>query len=78
MLTKGNPLISEESEPLTHVVGNEFELGWRSVWIHTPRESIRLVYTPEGLQTTIRPKRTDEYVAVRGVEAQTDEQEAGL
>ena len=29
------PLISEEAEPLNKLIGNEYELGWRSVWIHT-------------------------------------------
>jgi hypothetical protein len=78
MLTEGKPLISEESEPLVHIVGNEFDLGWRSVWIHTPRESVRLVYTPEGLQVTMRPRRTDVAIPVRGVEAQSEEAQAGL
>lgn len=53
------PLISEAADPLTHLTGNEYELGWRSVWILTPRgNKIRVLETPEGyIETTIQPPR---------------------
>jgi hypothetical protein len=73
-MSENKPLISEQSEPLTHIVGNEFDLCWRSVWIHTPRESIRIVYTPEGIETIIRPRRTDVAVEVSGLESEATQE----
>lgn len=54
------PLISEAADPLTHLTGNEYELGWRSVWIITPRgNKIRVLETPEGhIETTIQHARS--------------------
>ncbi len=50
------PLISEAADPLTHLTGNEYELGWRSVWIITPRgNKVRVLETPEGhIETVVR------------------------
>jgi hypothetical protein len=47
------PLISEAAEPLTHLIGNEYELGWRSVWIHTPDEAVRVQYRDSRLVLTV-------------------------
>lgn len=57
------PLISEAADPLTHLTGNEYELGWRSVWIITPRgNKVRVLETPEGhIETVVRrPERIQE------------------
>lgn len=47
------PLISEEAEPLNKLIGNEYELGWRSVWIHTPDEAVRIEYRNSRLVVTV-------------------------
>ena len=55
------PLISEEEEPLTHLIGNEYMLGWRSVWIHTPKEAVRIEFRNSRLITTVvRKEQTDD------------------
>ena len=48
-----HPLISEDAEPLHHLIGNEYELGWRSVWIHTPKEAVRIEYRNSRLVVTV-------------------------
>jgi len=47
------PLIHEEAQPLEHMIGNEYSLGWRSVWIHTPDEAVRIVYRGSRLELTV-------------------------
>lgn len=47
------PMISEEEQPLTHLIGNEYELGWRSVWVHTPDEAVRIEYRNSRLVVTV-------------------------
>lgn len=56
----GDPLISEDAQPLTKLVGNEYELGWRSVWIHTPQEAVRLLYKNSRLEITVVRKENDD------------------
>jgi len=53
------PLISEEAEPLLHLIGNEYELGWRSVWIHTPQEAVRIEYRNSRLVVTVVRKEQE-------------------
>ena len=48
-----SPLISEEAEPLIHLIGNEYQLGWRSVWLHTPDEAVRIEYRNSRLVVTV-------------------------
>lgn len=48
-----SPLISEEAEPLIHLIGNEYQLGWRSVWLHTPDEAVRVEYRNSRLVLTV-------------------------
>ena len=36
------PWVREDIEPLTHVMGNEYQMNWRTVWIGTDRMSVRL------------------------------------
>lgn len=56
-----SPLISEEAEPLTKLIGNEYELGWRSVWIHTPHEALRVEYRNSRLVlTVVRKEKQDD------------------
>lgn len=55
-----NPLISEDAEPLTKLIGNEYELGWRSVWIHTPDEAVRIVYRDSRLCVEVVRKQKNE------------------
>lgn len=45
-----HPLVSQDAEPLKHLHGNEYELGWRSIWIHTPKEAVRILYRDTRLQ----------------------------
>lgn len=55
------PLISEEAEPLRKLIGNEYELGWRSVWIHTPDEAVRIEYRNSRLVlTVVRKEKQDD------------------
>lgn len=53
------PLISEEAEPLKHLIGNEYELGWRSVWVHTPQEAVRIEYRNSRLVVTVVRKENE-------------------
>jgi hypothetical protein len=53
------PLISEEADPLIHLIGNEYHLGWRSVWIHTPKEAVRIEYRNSRLIVTVSRKDYD-------------------
>jgi len=43
------PMVSEDAEPLTLLVGNEYEMGWRSVHIHGKNESVYIKETGAGL-----------------------------
>jgi hypothetical protein len=55
------PLISEEAIPLEHLIGNEYSLGWSSVWIHTPKEAVRIEYRNSRLiVTVVRKDREDD------------------
>ena len=51
--TDTDPLINEQAEPLEHMIGNEYSLGWRSVWIHTPQEAVRILYRGGRLEITV-------------------------
>lgn len=53
------PMISEEEQPLTHLLGNEYELGWRSVWVHTPDEAVRIEYRNSRLVVTVVRKEKE-------------------
>ena len=53
------PLISEEANPLIHLIGNEYQLGWRSVWIHTPDEAVRVEYRNSRLVLTVVRKEKE-------------------
>ena len=53
------PLISEEAEPLIKLIGNEYELGWRSVWIHTPDEAVRIEYRNSRLVLSVVRKNNE-------------------
>lgn len=53
------PLISEEAIPLEHLIGNEYQLGWSSVWIHTPKEAVRIEYRNSRLVVTVVRKDND-------------------
>lgn len=53
------PMISEEAEPLHHLIGNEYELGWRSVWIHTPKEAVRVEYRNSRVVITVVRKESE-------------------
>ena len=53
------PMISEEAYPLTRLIGNEYELGWRSVWIHTPDEAVRIEYRNSRLVVTVVRKEKE-------------------
>lgn len=53
------PMISEEEQPLTHLIGNEYELGWRSVWVHTPDEAVRIEYRNSRLVVTVVRKEKE-------------------
>lgn len=55
-----HPLISEDAEPLHHLIGNEYELGWRSVWIHTPQEAVRIEYRNSRLVLTVVRKENND------------------
>ena len=56
-----HPLIIEDAEPLHHLIGNEYELGWRSVWIHTPKEAVRIEYRNSRLVVTVvRKEKNDD------------------
>ena len=55
-----HPLISEDAEPLHHLIGNEYELGWRSVWIHTPQEAVRIEYRNSRLVFTVVRKENND------------------
>ncbi len=54
------PMISEFADPLKHLIGNEYELGWRSVWIHTPHEAVRVEYRNSRLVLTIVRKEIED------------------
>ena len=43
------PMVSKDAEPLTLLVGNEYEMGWRSVHIHGKNESVYIKETGAGL-----------------------------
>lgn len=47
------PLIDEQASPLEHIIGNEYSLGWRSVWIHTDKEAVRILYKNSRLEITV-------------------------
>jgi len=53
------PLISEEAIPLEHLIGNEYQLGWSSVWIHTPKEAVRIEYRNSRLVVTVVRKDSE-------------------
>jgi len=53
------PMISEEAEPLQHLIGNEYQLGWRSVWIHTEKEAVRVEYRNSRLVLTVVRKEKE-------------------
>ena len=40
--------------PLVHLVGNEYEMQWDTIHIHTPREAIYIEYTGGKLRITTR------------------------
>lgn len=50
------PLVDEDAPPLVHVVGNEFDLQWRSVWIHGQKQSVRLLETSTGMKIEVMNK----------------------
>lgn len=50
------PLVAEDAAPLVHVVGNEFDLQWRSVWIHGQKQSVRLLETSTGMKIEVMNK----------------------
>lgn len=54
-----HPLISEEAQPLIHLIGNEYQLGWRSVWLHTPDEAVRIEYRNSRLVVTVVRKEKE-------------------
>jgi len=43
------PMVSKDAEPLSLLVGNEYEMGWRSVHIHGKNESVYIKETGAGL-----------------------------
>ena len=45
-----DPMVDENAAPLTHVIGNEYDMTWRSVWIHGTTQSVRLVETGSGMK----------------------------
>lgn len=53
------PLISEGLTPLKHNIGNEYDLQWRSVWIHTKHEAVRVLYKNSRLEITVVRKEND-------------------
>lgn len=50
------PLVAEDAPPLVHVVGNEFDMQWRSVWIHGQKQSVRLLETSTGMKIEVMNK----------------------
>ena len=50
------PLVAEDALPLVHVVGNEFDMQWRSVWIHGQKQSVRLLETSTGMKIEVMNK----------------------
>ena len=50
---ENDPWVSEDSPPLTHVVGNEYDMTWRSVWIHGQKQSVRLLETSTGIKIEV-------------------------
>lgn len=61
------PMISEEEEPLTHLIGNEYKLGWRSIWLHTDKEAVRVEYRNSRLVlTVVRKEKEHEHNGAMG------------
>jgi len=50
------PMFGTDEQPLKHLVGNEYEMRWDTIHLHTPRECIYIQYTAGKLATTVRPK----------------------
>ena len=48
-----DPMVDADASPLTHVVGNEFDMTWRSVWIHGQKQSVRLLETSTGMKIEV-------------------------
>ena len=42
---------------LEHQVGNEYEMNWKSVWIHGKTGSVRILETSTGMTVQFMPKR---------------------
>ena len=51
-----DPMVDENAAPLTHVIGNEYDMTWRSVWIHGTTQSVRLVETVSGMKIEVMAK----------------------
>jgi len=51
---KKQPLVSADAMPLKHLVGNEYEMQWDTIHIHTPREAIYIEYSGGKLRITTR------------------------
>jgi len=51
-----DPMVAHDAAPLTHVVGNEYDMTWRSVWIHGTTQSVRLVETGSGMKIEVMQK----------------------
>lgn len=71
------PMISESAEPLTHLIGNEYDLGWRSVWIHTPHEAVRVEYRNSRLVLTIVRKEIEDDNLGTSIEVRPEISEEG-
>ena len=50
------PMFAEDAKPLTDVIGNEYDMTWRSVWIHGTTQSVRLVETGSGMKIEVMAK----------------------
>lgn len=55
-ITPDDPMVSPDAVPLTHVVGNEYDMTWRSVWIHGQKQSVRLLETSTGMKIEVMNK----------------------
>ena len=42
---------------LKHQVGNEYEMNWKSVWIHGKTGSVRILETSTGMTVQFMPNR---------------------
>ena len=71
------PMISEFADPLKHLIGNEYELGWRSVWIHTPHEAVRVEYRNSLVLTIVRKEIEDDDNLGTSIEVRPEVSEEG-